>query len=229
MVHPPGISLHDFSQILETALCAFCGEFGGFVSLLPWIRCCYQCIRTAPETQVDSLNSVRTELGLTDVQIRSLRSFRTLPGFYDITGSPRLRRDTVVSLKDARLAFEGEPKNINAHAIWHQQELVRWIRTFNFMAACALPSSAKGVGYVEHGMSCLGCLVVLQLVLQERTKSGGIERAYRRGCDRVYSQDSFLQHFKWCEHAQALWRESDQGRCKAATLTRCVVGRGLSY
>ncbi|KAJ5091852.1 hypothetical protein NUU61_006722 [Penicillium alfredii] len=30
--------------------------------------------------------------------------------------------------------------------------------------------------------------------------------------DKVYAQDRFLEHFRWCEQAQLLWRSSDEGK-----------------
>ncbi|KAJ4009615.1 hypothetical protein NW766_008735 [Fusarium irregulare] len=50
------ILLLDFYDVLCTKICSICGEFGGFVSLLSWARCCFRCItRSAPRARVCTL------------------------------------------------------------------------------------------------------------------------------------------------------------------------------
>ncbi|KAJ5557180.1 F-box domain protein [Penicillium frequentans] len=46
------ISLLDFDKALCTKTCVFCGQFGGFISILAWKRCCFKCLQESPETQV---------------------------------------------------------------------------------------------------------------------------------------------------------------------------------
>ncbi|KAK0635523.1 hypothetical protein B0T17DRAFT_46817 [Bombardia bombarda] len=38
------VSLADFYYALCTKDCTFCSEFGGFISLLTWDRCCFKCL-----------------------------------------------------------------------------------------------------------------------------------------------------------------------------------------
>ncbi|PTD05232.1 hypothetical protein FCULG_00000252 [Fusarium culmorum] len=51
------VSLLDFYDALCTKTCSICGEFGGFMSLLTWKKCCFQCLREAPEIRVLPLDS----------------------------------------------------------------------------------------------------------------------------------------------------------------------------
>lgn len=44
------ISILDFYNALCTKPCTLCGEFGGFISILAWKRCCFKCLQEAPET-----------------------------------------------------------------------------------------------------------------------------------------------------------------------------------
>lgn len=45
------ISILDFYNALCTKSCTLCGEFGGFISILGWKRCCFKCLQEAPATQ----------------------------------------------------------------------------------------------------------------------------------------------------------------------------------
>ncbi|KAJ5709149.1 hypothetical protein N7493_010483 [Penicillium malachiteum] len=51
------ISLLEFYNALSTKSCAFCGEFGGFICLPIWKRCCFKCVEVSPETQMKSFYS----------------------------------------------------------------------------------------------------------------------------------------------------------------------------
>ncbi|KAK4033202.1 hypothetical protein C8A01DRAFT_50181 [Parachaetomium inaequale] len=62
-------------------------------------------------------------------------------------------------------------------------------RKYNFMGSCALPYYDKRTGQVQHGAR-----------------------------DKVYSRAGFLRHFRWCEHAQLLWRLSEDGTRRPAEL-----------
>ncbi|KAJ5807710.1 hypothetical protein N7447_011166 [Penicillium robsamsonii] len=55
------ISLLDFYNALCTKACNFCGEFGGFISLLIWKRCCFR----SSKTQVRTPASVRKQFHMT--------------------------------------------------------------------------------------------------------------------------------------------------------------------
>lgn len=75
------------------------------------------------------------------------------------------------------------------------------------MGACALPYYDKKSGEIEHGISCPGCQLALEKsIIATRTEDWAFEAR-----DKVYARDGFLQHFKWCEQAQLLWKSSDEG------------------
>ena len=96
-----GISLLDFYDALCTKACTLCGEFGGFISLLTWKRCCFKCLKGAPETQVQTLAAVRKQFHLTKVELDQLRSFKTLPGIYSMKESVYKSRIAIVSVHQA--------------------------------------------------------------------------------------------------------------------------------
>ncbi|KAF5684905.1 cyclin f-box [Fusarium denticulatum] len=204
------ISLLDFYNALCLKSCSLCGEFGGFISLLTWMRCCFKCLREAPETQVQTLSAARKEFRLTKAESALLRSFKTLPGIYSMEESVYKCRFTIVSLYHASListpqsqtTMQGQPASSDRN------------RRYNFMGSCALPYYDKVTGNVEHGMSCAGC----QLALEKDIIGARGERWAFEARDKVYAQDGFLEHFRWCEQAQLLWKSSSEGRNKPAEL-----------
>lgn len=86
------ISLLDFDNALCTKSCALCGAFSGFISLLTWKRCCFECLRGSPETQARTLGSVRKQLHMTKAESDRLRSFKSLPGIYSMNESTKFSR-----------------------------------------------------------------------------------------------------------------------------------------
>ncbi|SCV35957.1 uncharacterized protein FFB14_05823 [Fusarium fujikuroi] len=187
-----GISLLDFYNALCLKSCSLCGEFGGFMSLLTWKRCCFKCLKEAPETQVQTLSAARKEFHLTKVELSQLKSFKILSGIFD--GGICTR----------------EPQTTGqVHATSSERR-----RKFNFMGSCALPYYEKVSGNAEHGISCAGC----QLALEKDIIGSKGEKWASESRDKVYARDGFLEHFKWCEQAQLLWESSCEGNRRPAEL-----------
>lgn len=104
-----GISLLDLYRALCTKACTLCGEFAGFISLLTWTRCCFKCLQEAPETQVHTLNAVRKQFQLTNVELNQLKSFRILRGTYSMDESIYKTRIAIVSVHQAVLICRRRP------------------------------------------------------------------------------------------------------------------------
>ena len=198
-----GISLFDFYCALCTEACTICGEFGGFISLLTWNRCCFQCLQEALETQVQTLAAVRKQFHMTKANLGLLKSFRTLPGIYSMEESVHKSRVTVVSVHQA-MSVAGQQTQASAQA---QPANSGRNTKYNFMASCALPYYDNRAGRVEHGLSCAGC----QLALEKDIIGAKGEKWAFEARDKVYSQDGLLGHFGWCEQAQLLWISSSEG------------------
>ncbi|OJJ47624.1 hypothetical protein ASPZODRAFT_15076 [Penicilliopsis zonata CBS 506.65] len=194
------ISLLDFYNALCTKACALCGEFGGFISLLVWKRCCFKCLKNSPETQVRTLASLRKQFQMTRYEINQLRTFRSLPGVYSMNESAYKARVALVSLHQASLVCRHAP-------VQEQPENFDRNQKFNFMGSCALPYYDKQTGKVERGISCAGC----QLAVEKDIVSVKGTRLEYEARDKVYAQDGFLEHFRWCEQAQLLWKSSGEG------------------
>ncbi len=204
------VSLSDFHGAICTEACALCGQFGGFMSLLTWTRCCFPCLRRAPETRVQSLAAVRKLFRLSMAESGQLRSFKTLPGIYTMDERVYKSRITVASAHQARLLF-GQRANDPALVPPASPGLDP---KFDFMGSCALPYCDGRTGRVQHGMSCAGC----QLALEKNILGSRVEKWAFEARDKVYGQDGFLEHFRWCEQAQLLWESSGGGTSRPAEL-----------
>lgn len=213
------ISLLDFYNALCIKACGLCGEFGGFISLLTWKRCCFKCIKEAPEIQVQTLAAARKQYRLTKVEIDQLRSFKTLPGIYSMEESVYKSRIAIVSRHQASLICK-RPSDALRQA---QITISERNRKFNFMGSCALPYYDKLTGNVEHGMSCAGCQLALE---NDIIGTKGEEWAFEAR-DKVYARDGFLEHFRWCEQAQLLWRSSCEGKIGPKELPEAVRRGGF--
>ncbi|PWY91988.1 hypothetical protein BO94DRAFT_564671 [Aspergillus sclerotioniger CBS 115572] len=201
------ISLLDFDNALCTKTCALCGEFGGFICLPTWKRCCFKCLQESPETQVQTLASVRKQLRMTKAESDQLRPFKCLPGIYSMNETVQKSRITIVSLHQATLACREQP-------IGHEPSKLDRILKYNFMGACALPYYDKESGELERGISCAGCQLAIEKdIIGTRDTAWGYQAR-----DKVYARDDFLDHFRWCEQAQLLWRSSGEGKSRPPEL-----------
>ena len=213
------ISLLNFYNALCTKACTLCGEFSGFISLLTWTRCSFNCLNRAPETQVQTLNAVRKQFHLTKVELDQIRTFKTLPGIYSMNESAHKSRIAIVSVHQVILICRGQ-----SHALLEAQPASsERNQKFNFMGSCALPYYDKRTDKVEHGMSCAGC----QLALEKDIIGTRDEKWAFEARDKVYARDGFLKHFRWCEQAQLLWRSSGEGNNRPIELPEAARRRGF--
>ncbi|KAK3315416.1 hypothetical protein B0H66DRAFT_565338 [Apodospora peruviana] len=217
------VSLLDFYHALCTKACTLCGEFGGYISLLAWRRCCFKCVHDglSLEMGVRSLASVRKHFRLPAAELAQLRSFKTLPGTYMMGKVACKFPVTVVSFYHAVLASGREPYDTTRaqQSVWERDD------KYNFMGSCALPYYDRQTGKVDHGMSCAGCLLALEKDIASRLELCTAFEAR----DKLYGQDGFLRHFRWCEQAQLLWSSSEQGNILPAELPEAVRRGGMSW
>jgi hypothetical protein len=202
------VTLLDFYRLLCTQ--------NDLVYLPTWTRCCSQCIRNGGHSV--SLASVKRVLHLSRKSLAKLPTFTTLPGIYTMDERARSTRITVVPTRSALSAFSEE----NYPTTSTKDLVLKLYSTpiHDFMACCALPNYTLQTNQAENGISCAGC----QLALQDGISTGTGERA----CDvrdMVYSRSGFLEHFVWCEQAQALWLESNNGTVEPPRLPHsCKMG-----
>ncbi|KAM5346411.1 hypothetical protein ACJ41O_009416 [Fusarium nematophilum] len=190
------ISLLDFYRLISTKKCTLCGNFAGFMSILSWTRCCFNCLAHAPETQVRALSSVRRELDLTLADSRRLRTFKVMDT------CSRGARTTVVSLHQATLLS----KVAHAGQVPLIQVSQRNYR-YNLMGACALPYYDKKTDKADGGLQCLGCQ---QADKRRDVRHSAFQVSEEQVRNQIFSQDEFLEHFRWCDLAQGVWRWSSE-------------------
>ncbi|KAF5005918.1 hypothetical protein FDECE_7676 [Fusarium decemcellulare] len=200
------VSLPDFYSALSTKACALCGRFAGFISLLTWTRCCFRCVECALETQARPLSYLKRMLRLTKAQIAQLTTFKTLPGAYTVSGTSCKSRIIVASVDQAEIISGWQL----GRQLWREPDQpveVGGDKKYNFMSTCVLPYHDARTGKVEQGVSCAGCQLALEKsIIGARDETWALEAS-----NKMYSQDDFLDHFRWCEQAQRLWISSEQG------------------
>lgn len=147
---------------------------------------------------------------MTKAELDQLRSFKALPRIYSMNESVQNSRITIVSLHQATLAYRRQPPSLPQA----QPAGLDRNQKINFMGSCALPFYDKQTCRVERGISCAGCQLGIEngIIGTKGTKWGYEARA------KVYAQDSFLEHFQWCEQAQLLWRSIGEGKTRPPEL-----------
>jgi len=195
------VTLSAFYDALCTPNCSLCGNFGGYISLLNWIRCCHRCMQTAPELQMRSMSATRKQYRMNKAQQKELRSFMVLPGKYMLEQSPQNTRMTVVSLAQAIELWERDPHIMGPI---RQAASLRFHK-FNFMGTCALPYYDARTGEVDEGVICYMCPPRHGMFDQD---GHGLWSEPRQ--PRQYSRAGLLAHFRGCKWAQlAYWKWKD--------------------
>ena len=196
------VSLLDFYKALCTKACRLRGAFGGYMTLLLWERCCFNCCTSAaPETRVGHLADVQRQFPLSKTQSTQLKIIKASPPAYLRT--PRFLRGlrfVMASPLQAFLLSGGRREEFKTME-------VGWSPHWNCLGSCALPYFDCPTGKVEHGISCAGC----QLAAEKRILGVRNQRWLFEACEKLYAQDGFLEHFRWCKQAQLLWESSCGG------------------
>lgn len=202
------VTLLGFHRLLCQKSCSLCGdEYGDLAHLVNWTRYCSACLRRRSwETRMMPIASAKRLFKLSTKSLNGLRNMKTLPGTYSMEETTRKNRLSLVSAQAALLASRREgPKTAPTSEIPLKQPYT------DFMACCALPYYDPKSKSAQNGVSCAGC----QLAVEESTRSDGLAFSLR---DKVYSRQSFLEHFQECEEAQLLWRSSGAGSNEPANM-----------
>ncbi|OAA54546.1 F-box domain, cyclin-like protein [Niveomyces insectorum RCEF 264] len=219
------VPLHAMYDTLCSQACALCdAAFAGFVFLFSWTRCCFACLQFAPQTHVQTPGAAQKKLGLTAADMARLPVLRLLPGTYGLLQKATYKaRMPLVSVHQAWLV-SGQPEaalTAAAPAPWLRSKQVR---RFPFMACCALPSVNRRTGVAEIGLFCAGCQLAHD---HDIDGAWGEKSSTFPAFDELYTRDGFVAHFRWCEHAQYLWRTSEEGTTQPAALPTVARRRGF--
>ncbi|KAI1349570.1 hypothetical protein F5Y01DRAFT_327325 [Xylaria sp. FL0043] len=187
------VTLLDFDAALCTANCAVCGKFAPFLSLLLWKRVCFDCITTAPHSQVKELEKVQRMFDLTESESEQLKSIKTIPGSY---GPWQIRYTSSVTLVSAQQVWSvvrQRPELDEAAKLNFVMPNSDW----NFLAVCKLPYYDRQTGKFEVGLSCTGCNTGCLHFM---------DPARRVPKDKLYTREGFIEHFQGCHKARSLWK-----------------------
>ncbi|KAF2672409.1 hypothetical protein BT63DRAFT_195187 [Microthyrium microscopicum] len=218
------VSLLRFYQLLCFNECAFCPSFGNFVHLLRWCRCCYDCLILSG--YVTALPS-----NLQNIPIRSLPYLETLPGLYStnlLEENPYTERTLLATPENIATAYQQQ--NAEEDVIGGRLEWPKEKRVWRFMACCAILSFDPKTNKVESGISCSGCELAFDEGHFSDDKDQDEEELAQEVvgyCNKVYSTTSYLEHFAWCHHAQALWIASSSESVRPANLPQMCQDGGF--
>ena len=199
------VTLFDFYRAIRTKACALCDQFGAFIFLPTWSRCCFECLKHAPETQMEMRDTVQKRFRLTPQESSEIRTFKPLPGVYSKNGYWQVSDTKIASAQRARLILREKTVG-DIHAMTKDPlPSIGSSSSYRFMASCTLPFVDPRTGVVEHGISCAGCYSPWQRF------GPALEDWVHIARDKIYSHESFLNHFKWCKQAQLLYQSSEDG------------------
>ncbi|MCJ1310545.1 hypothetical protein MMC25_004209 [Agyrium rufum] len=204
---------HTFRRMYATLCtlnCDSCDDFGGFVFLPSFTRCCISCIRSNPLVCVTTLHKASQSLLLSPRKLQQLVPvMRTLTGIYSMTEAPPKRRNYLLSRMQVLKALESEKvTNRQRHLSRLRSAGLRPPGTmYQYMASTALAYLAPSTGEVQRGICCTGCQILVEQNWVRRTR---YETVYKDQ-DRVYSKQGYLDHFSRCIQSQQRWSESRGG------------------
>lgn len=193
-------TIDDLYRTLITDRCATCGDFGGLLFLFTAERCCFTCLQSSTHYRVLPPSAFAKLAHMSLLRLKRLLgpSLRTVPGIYNMMGTPArrpmylvLQEKTIQKLLAIGAIGEHEIQNFRHRREQPHQRL---------MAATAYPWYSSNSAKLECGVSCKGCQVLLELLHHD---------SHDR--DQVFSTRGFLSHFSQCVETQHLWAESEGG------------------
>ncbi|KAK3317831.1 F-box domain-containing protein [Cercophora scortea] len=200
------LTISDLYRPLCLGGCRLCGsEFGGFLFLPTVTRCCFACVRESPRLWLVTLSALRRRSGMTRQRLTQMMPvMRSLPGRYMMEQKRQTQRWELLvreqSLEALGFAIttrrrSGVPMISPNTAIWR------------YMVSTPLPLLNPTTGEVQHGLSCKGCQIALEIADAHGARSAGLSE----NRDRVYSREGYLEHFPTCAESITLWQESEAG------------------
>lgn len=132
------VTIEDLYKSLIRETCEVCDKFGGFLFLPTATRCCFECIKTAPDLRVISTSTLSMLTKKSTKRLFRLLGpeLRTVPGSYSTQGNPRRPK----GLMSAKLAISKSYRlGIRDRSAF--QELLRRSdeESHRFMASTAFP------------------------------------------------------------------------------------------
>ncbi|KAJ5919579.1 hypothetical protein N7454_009414 [Penicillium verhagenii] len=197
------VSIVDFHRILCANKCEFCRKFGAYVIILPWKRSCFECIRGSNETRMLTVTSAERKYPFTEDQLAKLKSFKSLPGRYDVSETMYEDRIELTNLREVSVALGTDVKC---------REMARWeylAHPWTFMGSCHQPCYDDQTGRAQSTFMCMGCSRDSDSMLFfDSPWWSSPWRSIASNKGHEYGPNEFLGHFTWCKAAQILWEKT---------------------
>ncbi|MCJ1271116.1 hypothetical protein MMC22_011015 [Lobaria immixta] len=226
------------TKIYETfasTCCTTCDQFGGYVFLPSFSRCCLHCAETLLKFLPISRYYAKREFGVSEKVLKSLPQLRTIPGLFSSSSGDikcytqrlilfsRELVEQTSDLKDTSLIQYGE-EHVSHDTIKAYQR---------HMALTPLPSFIPKSASTENGVYCAGCALRAKehppyygLIRRGHSHPKGIRNVtITRGGDihcwmartiencflntaqeKLYDSRHFYSHFQGCAAAQDLFK-----------------------
>ena len=202
-----------------TPSCYVCGRFGAFLWIPECIRCCFPCLRAAPELMPMGENHAKAVFGLTKKTLAKVPIMVTLPGTYGFPSKPYIRQRHLLSRNRARqvaiMTHGGEEElaqymesrisqsKLASNQLEATQKTTRDDVT-RFMATISFPYFDPASRTVDVGLACQGCKSP-RAISSRKWLSSKQKHTLVDIRDRTYCEKGFFEHLKRCLDAQRLW------------------------
>ena len=206
------VPLNELYAELCTRECCCCGEFGSLIFLPNWSRCCYKCLGSCRQFEMQTMSSVRKQYKLNRAASRRLVALKTLPGMYGLSEKPWKARNVLVQTKQAEKLHR--QYSLSHCEIQKREFWTTYDEKYRCMAACEFPHYDSKAKEVDEPVWCAGCQVAFERGISPEALHGDISDELNElfsRCKTMHFRPEFLEHFKRCEQAQLLWRTSDEG------------------
>jgi len=205
-------SVDDVFRALSTPSCGVCGKFGTYLWIPECTRCCFLCVREAPELMPMSERDARDTFGITKSGLRGVPIMVTSPGLYTTQQRPYRRKRHFLSRERARqAALDIHGGTVASRLIAAQDPTTvaqgRSDRTKNdptrFMTVVPLPYFDPTSRITHVGLSCQGCRFGFKRLRSQSSLPPPTPIDQR---DQIYTMEDIFDHFKTCVDARELWR-----------------------
>lgn len=221
-------------ETFASTLCTNCGEFGGYVFLVSFTRCCLHCAETELKFMPVSHDSAKKELGVEGKEILDpLPQLNTIEGYYSSYGKIKYREHRRILFSREAIEKLIYPEHRSA-LLQLRQIFIRKVTIKapqRYMALTPLPCFISASASIEKGVYCVGCAIrakehlpcgnppfsdqhlgVASRITDGRDVCCG-KRVYHNNfklCplgiarDRMHDSRHILGHLEGCEGAQAV-------------------------
>src|ERR1700722_2428082 len=231
-----GVSSHfsvdEVFNALSPPACCICGRFGTFLWIPECIRCCFPCLREAPELMPMGERDAKAAFGLTKSGLAKVPIMVTLAGTYTPFKIPYRKKRRLLSRERAQqaatVAHGGEEglaryikfgtsqakiaydrraaaRDTTKEAFDSQGRINNTIDDITrFMTVVPLPYFDPNSRTMHVGLACQGCKFALERTSEQTLSSRQLHALYDQR-DRTYTENGIFEHFEGCLHAHTLW------------------------